>query len=263
MDSIKTFYYLDINSVLENFDNIFKTYLSDGVLCLTGAFFSESDQKIITKTFADRIGLNHISNYDYEDHSRSIEKFGSTSKDDIFINWHLEHVYAKNPQMIASWNMVHFTCDKDSGKTGFIKVDDVKALLPEEHLSFLDKSVIEQNKIERSAMQHYDVLNKNILRIDVNRGSDKLVLYNGIDPTKNQIDYFNTIQSNVHEIVRSNINIQKWWSWDVNDMIIIDLHRMIHCVKGGFDSSQRKFRRIWGYKNDPAMYQYNFFGSKD
>jgi len=263
MDCIKTFYYSDINSVTENFDKIFQTYLQDGVLCIKDSFFSEKDQKSITEALAKKIGLNYISQHDYEDHHRSIERVGLKSKDEVFINWHLEHVYSNNPQMMASWNMVHFTCEKGSGNTGFIKVDDLYSTIPTEYLEFLNNCNIEQNQKTRTAVAYYDLLKKNILRVDVNKGSDTLVEYQKMIPTKDQIDYFALIQNHIHEVVYSTPSIQKWWEWQTGDMIIIDLHRMIHCVKGGFDSSQRKFRRFWAYKNNPSEYEYNFFGNRE
>jgi hypothetical protein len=52
------------------------------------------------------------------------------------------------------------------------------------------------------------------------------------------------------EEIKNNTEIRIIHEWKEGDIVIPDLHRMIHTVAGGFKPSEREFIGIWGYSED-------------
>jgi alpha-ketoglutarate-dependent taurine dioxygenase/predicted 2-oxoglutarate/Fe(II)-dependent dioxygenase YbiX len=84
---------------------------------------------------------------------------------------------------------------------------------------------------------------------------DHLVLFDGRQPTKEEIEFFDRLMVKITEEITYNNDIQMWHKWDEGDFALPDLFRMAHGVRGGMQEGQRRFRGNWcfavGTQADP------------
>jgi hypothetical protein len=194
-----------------------------------------------------------------ENHTFTIDLYEKKiSKDEILIPWHMEHVKSTNPQIAASWNMRELTCPIGHGMTGFVNSRDVCKKMPKEWLEFLSGAVVRDsngNFPERDAIKPHPSTNEPMLRIGPSI-SEHLITIHGKEPLKEDVELFNTIIKWIFDTVNDDEQIQKWWIWDLYDIILVDLFSMYHAVKGGFEYDQRIFSRFWAYESDPQNHLY-------
>lgn len=245
------------NDIVLNLDKYIDIFLSQGVIGFSKSSISINDQLNIMNLFSERLNWGHIPSMNVEDHEYSIKNF-SNKIDEIFIPWHLEHVMSSNPQIAASWKMIKLNSQKGSGLTGFVHSNDIYKLLPEEWKDFLKKSfVINSNKDfkERPAIFIHKNTGKEIIRIEPN-GTEELHSFCGEIPSSENINLFNKINHFIQDNVEDNADLQKWWDWEEDDLVLVDLFSMNHCVTGGFNLGERIFTRLWAFEDDPSKHQY-------
>lgn len=77
---------------------------------------------------------------------------------------------------------------------------------------------------------------------------DYMLFYDGRFPTSDELTLFNQIMEIVSSEISRNTKRQMWHTWDEGDLVIPDLFRMAHGVRGGFSAGQRRFRGNWCFE---------------
>jgi alpha-ketoglutarate-dependent taurine dioxygenase len=251
--------------ILTNSDFYIDHFLRNGVLIFKSLPLEEKEQLSIMEKFASKLGWGHIPPLDIENHSLTINRWGSNTRSDteMLIPWHLEHSYKKDRQIAASWHMTKFDCPKTSGTTGFVNSDDVLNKMREDWVDLLrssivchDTSEISIKPIHRNPITTHRNSSKEILNFAPTGSKDFLISVNNEPPTNEHIDKFELIKEFIDDTVQSHNNKpEHWHEWDLNDLVMIDLTNVYHSVKGGFEVEQRKFRRYWAYLSEESLHR--------
>jgi hypothetical protein len=239
------------SDIVTNIDNYIKIFLDNGLVCFKKIYLSTLEQEHVLNLFAKKLKWNYVSNIHTEDHNYTISMRNKTfGKDEIMIDWHIEHLERMYSQVATSWNMIKFTCPKDHGNTGFIDSSYLYSLMPDDWQKFLKSIIITHRTMNfphrRCVVQHRNS-GKDILRLCPHFGEDLLISVNDNDPSDEEFLLFDQIKKWYCDEVKNNESIKMWWEWDEGDFLIPDLLYMIHCVKGGFTSEDRQFTRNWAY----------------
>lgn len=239
------------DDIKNNLNKYIELFLEFGVVGFKKINLTIEEQKTITDLIGEKLNWYYIPDVHYENHLHSISsRDKNIPKDQIIIQWHIEHIERVYSQIATCWNMVHFTCPKGSGNTGFIPSTYFYLQMPVEWQQFLDSLIITHCSFEypeRRAVDFHRNSNKKILRMSPHFDEDIIVSVNGLKPTDKDIDLFEKIKRWYCDEITWNEDIPYWWEWDQGDFLIVDLLYMIHAVKGGFTHEQRKFARIWAY----------------
>lgn len=251
--------------ILKNVDVYVNHFLHNGVLIFKSLPLGEKEQLSIMEQFASRLGWGHISPCDKENHSFTINRLGSNDCSDaeILIPWHLEHCHKNDRQIASSWHMTTLDCPKKSGTTGFLNSDDVFIQMEEDWIALLRSSIvchapngIPIKPIYRNAVTIHRNTGKEILNLPPTQSADILISVNNEPPTNEHIDKFELIKKFIEEKVESHNNkSEHWHEWDPNDLVVIDLTKVYHAVKGGFEIGERKFNRYWAYSSEESLHR--------
>lgn len=254
---------ISYEDILENLDAHVNNFLHNGVLIFKSLPIDEKEQLLIMEQFASKLDWGHISPKDHEDHSLTMDRWGSTTCSDaeIFIPWHLEHSRKNDKQIAASWHMTILDCPKTSGTTGFVNSDDVLNQMEEEWVDLLRSSIVchalhgmPTKPTYRNALTTHRNTGKEILNLPPNPNSDVLVSVNNEPPTNEHFDKFNLIKLFIEKTIESHdVKSEHWHEWSLNDLVIIDLTTVYHAVKGGFEIGERKFNRHWAYSSEESL----------
>jgi alpha-ketoglutarate-dependent taurine dioxygenase len=255
--SIKNSSYSDI---VANVDDYIKIFLDNGLVCFKQVYLSTFEQEHVVNLFAEKLKWNYVSDVHTEDHIYTISMHEKTfDKDEIIIDWHIEHLERMYTQVATSWNMTKFTCPKGHGNTGFIDSSYLYSLMPDDWQEFLKSIIVTHRTMNfphrRCVIKHRNS-GKNILRLIPHFAEDLLVSVNNNNPSDQEFLLFNKIKTWYCNQVRNNESIQMWQQWDEGDCIVLDLLYMIHCVKGGFTSKDRQFTRNWAYAKKSDFLKY-------
>lgn len=157
-----------------------------------------------------------------------------------------------------------FKTPYDHGNTLFVDSISLINSLPLEDQLFLKQCVVKEDPIAVTYKEAYKLFDHNldfiypilsphwltgesVLRmIFLITESDSETLYevNGRKPTQQDNNRLNAIKNFIVHEVQNNLNIRLIHQWQEGDLIIPDLHRMIHTVQGGFNPEDRKFRGL-------------------
>jgi alpha-ketoglutarate-dependent taurine dioxygenase len=69
-------------------------------------------------------------------------------------------------------------------------------------------------------------------------------------PTLEEKIQYNTICQKIVRLLHSEEDYVKIQKWQQGDLLIVDIHSLIHAVTGGFTSDKRKFLGMWSYQKD-------------
>ncbi len=266
---------LDDNSysdIIFNIDKYTDLFLQRGVLVFKKLNLNANEQESITKAFGKKLDWGHISLFDEEDHSFTINTFGKQSytNNDILIPWHLENSHKNDRQIASSWNMITLTCDKNSGTTGFVHSSDILSNMNDDWVKFLRRAKVtnsledsynlidnvpQKPKIEvRSCLVKHRNTEVEIINLSPRYHQDVLYSVDELRPSQSDIDTFQQIKKWIDLTVQSyENNPNHWLTWDLGDLVVIDLTTIFHAVKGGFSIGERKFRRYWAYSSFDSM----------
>jgi len=266
---------LDDNSysdIISNIDKYTDLFLQRGVLVFKKLNLNANEQESITKAFGKKLDWGHISLFDEEDHSFTINTFGKQSytNNDILIPWHLENSHKNDRQIASTWNMITLTCDKNSGTTGFVHSSDILSSMNDDWVKFLRRAKVtnsledsynlidnvpQKPKIEvRSCLVKHRNTEVEIINLSPRYHQDVLYSVDELSPSQSDIDTFQQIKKWIDLTVQSYENNPNYWlTWDLGDLVVIDLTTIFHAVKGGFSIGERKFRRYWAYSSFDSM----------
>ena len=154
---IVEFEHQTVEQIVSKPDLYADAYKQHGVIVFKEAYFSDEDVvKIfealgpllsLTAFATDKNGprLGRLSWPYLQDHDKAIrrdEDAGVNTSQKDLIEWHVEGVSMKWPQRAAGWNMEHFTCSSEFGKTGFVDMCKLYDDLLQEEKDFLNKAMI-------------------------------------------------------------------------------------------------------------------------
>ena len=266
---------IDDNSysdIISNIDKYTDLFLQRGVLVFKKLNLNTSEQESITKAFGKKLDWGHISMFDEEDHSFTINTFNKQSytNNDILIPWHLENSHKNDRQIASTWSMIVLTCDKDSGTTGFVHSSDILSNMDDNWIDFLRKS-----QVTNSMQDSYNLIDNipqkpkitvrpcliqhrntglEIINLSPRYHQDILYSVDGLSPSQSDIGTFQQIKKWIDLTVQSYENrLNHWLTWTLGDLVVIDLTTIFHAVKGGFSIGERKFRRYWAYSSFDSM----------
>jgi alpha-ketoglutarate-dependent taurine dioxygenase len=254
--------FTSIEEIKNNFDFYKNNFIENSVIVFRNANLTQEEHGLLSELFGEkfdwtvRYNMGEPDKY-IEDHSRLTKNY-NTTKDEILVFWHLEHVYYKNPIVAATWNMLVFNTSKENGKTYFVDSSKLYEKLPDEWKNFLNNSVVNTNEEDpETTIDNFSpvgihwMTNKPVIRLllDKSNGStNKLVSINGQTPTKEELRTFKDICIWFNHEVTTNEEIRMVHKWQKGDLVLVDLFKLAHAVTGGFDSIDRKFVGMWGYK---------------
>jgi len=184
------------------------------------------------------------------------KNIGKVGPDEIMLRWHMEHIYSDNPIIAATWNMINFNTDNNNGKTYFVDSEQVYKMMPNEWKNFLEKCTLNWNEAGINNFQivknHWITKNK-VFRIRINSDKELIkesFLVDNNIPSHEEIKLFEEIVVWFANQVMNNEDIRIVHKWKQGDIVIPDMFKLAHAVTGGFDSIDRKFIGIWGYKDN-------------
>lgn len=210
---------------------------------------------------------------------------GRNGSDTTLIEWHIEGVSMKYPQYGGAWNMFNFKAAPGTGSTGFVDMCQLYDDLDTDVRSFFDKSEIihfcnwtvpptpemsEQFKSSvktgskiiyskdgdgyvashsRPAVSAHPATGRPTLRTcpcnNMFGLQEHLLLVDDRPATEDEREYFAQQMSKIRWEICENEDRQKWYFWEEGDLLIVDLFRMAHGVRAGYEQGQRTFQGYW------------------
>lgn len=275
MKIVEPIEFISYENVKNNIEKYRKDFKQEGVLLFRNANLSREEQMKVQNLFGEYFDAfpkedSKIHDYYEEDHKSSAYK-SSTKWDEIRLGWHVEHQYFDNHMVMGFWNMEIFNTDTKNGNTLFVDLTKLFLNLSKEEQNFLKKcriihpdktigfSYYHKNKhkfskkvTSRLIKEHW-LTNEPIIRMGFTI-KNELYKFNDEDPTQEQIEYFNDIIEKIWKQVKENQELWIVQQWQKGDLFVVDLEKMVHAVRGGFDSKDRKFTGMWSHRYDKDKY---------
>lgn len=210
---------------------------------------------------------------------------GRNEPDVTLIEWHIEGVSMQYPQWGGAWNMYNFKAPPNSGSTGFVdmaglyndlSVDERKFLDSAEIIHFCNWTIppteeqfgkfmdsVSQGKriiyskdgdeyvasFSRPAVERHPAFGMSTLRTCPCHNSfglqEHLLLVGGRIPSDGERDFFAKTMDKIRWEISENEERQHWYFWDEGDLLIVDLFRLAHGVRAGYEKGQRNFQGYW------------------
>jgi alpha-ketoglutarate-dependent taurine dioxygenase len=255
---IEYFNMQDLETNIKYFGDKFK---EDGILVFRNANLNEADQRRVQEIFGDYFGIfpNSQESFDQlyiENHTALLEN--NVSGDQLMLGWHMEHLYMSNPIVVGFWNMYKFLADSNTGKTFFYDSRTLYKLIPDDWKDFLASCVIDaslnvnvlDDTNHTSAISRHWLTNDYMIRIplhDIGDDPNPLVYFAGLPASNEQKDQYEEITKGIKELLLGDTFRTFEHKWKQGDLVIVDIHSMLHAVSGGFDPADREFRGMWSY----------------
>lgn len=211
-----------------------------------------------------------------EGHGIALDVFGKVDKDRVLVPWHLENLHYLRPQVAGAWVMRQFDCAADSGATGFIDMSSVweslatsnpdladfaarsrftviptiegseeswnHAVSQGEHPFYID----DQPHYSKPAVDALSETSKKVLRVGFH--DQYLFSVDGKPPTGDDHKLAEQLLAFVVDTcMREPTNVTSWWHWTQGDFMLVDLFKMQHAVRGGFDRGDRILHGYWAF----------------
>ena len=245
-------------------------FIKDTIIVFRNANLSFDQHEELQRVMGDAIGWypnttsGGISRY-IENHSAN-SQVNSNNKDEVILVWHIEHPYFKNPIVAGLWNMLTFKLEKDHGETLFMDTANIYRMLSDDDKEFLSKCVVHSfpygngdKMMHGPAIGPHWLTEETILRFslnDVKKGWHDLYEFDGRKPTDEENERFIKIGNWIIDTIWSNDEHLIIHQWQQGDIVIPDLHKLAHAVKGGFTPDDREFTGLWSYQTlDSESYE--------
>lgn len=274
---------IDVTSGLDAYsklDLIANTYVDTGLLVLRGHKFTLDEHIQLVRLLGDRFGWNIHSDATQAaldsaiysgGHADDVNRNYSQGPDEYVLDWHIEQVYYVYPILAGIWNMTTFTLPEGSGSTRFVDSIELFNTYSEEDRDFLSKSVVIWDKptphgtgpFYTKVVDNHPITGLPVLRVETDQGCillPKLFLWDGNQPTEEQILKLDRLLSVLKDSLNNNLDIRYSQKWREDDLLIVDLFRMYHAVMGGFNYGERIFTGI-GIR--PRIYDVDMYRSME
>ena len=257
--------FTSIEKIKQNINLYKEKFIKDSVIIFRNANLNHEQHVEINKIFGQSLGWKNfgqegkqVPNYT-EDHSRLSDVLTSKNND-ILVSWHIEHVYAAEPIVSASWNMTTFTTDTENGKTYFVDSEKLYKEIPDDWKYLLSRSIVsgkdfgpDQIFDDYDPVKNHWISGNPVIRLRLykkNSSPNTLVSIDKRVPTVHEQKTFQDICDWFNNQVSDNEDIRLVHKWKQGDLVINDMFKLAHAVTGGFDPLHRKFTGIWGYKSN-------------
>jgi alpha-ketoglutarate-dependent taurine dioxygenase len=254
--------YPGINFIKDNADFYKRKFMQDTILVFRNANLSYDQHEELQRVLGDTFGWfpnttsGGIARY-VENHSanHAVNKNNNT---EVILPWHIEHPYLKNPIIAGLWNMFKFTLEKNHGETLFIDTAKIYEMLSDEDKQFLDKCIVNSfpygngTTMQRGpAVGLHWLTGETIIRFslnDIRKDWHDLYSFDGRQATEEESERFIEIGNWVINTVWNSDEHLMVHQWQQGDLIIPDLHKLAHAVRGGFTPDDREFTGLWSYQ---------------
>lgn len=81
----------------------------------------------------------------------------------------------------------------------------------------------------------------------------KMILIDGRIPTADEQKRAEELMVSLARRIYGDTSLHTWVKWHQGDLILADLFRMTHAVRGGFTQGERVFRGIWAFEDTPFL----------
>lgn len=262
---------------IKNINYYANIFISEGVIALRNANFSNDEQYIVNEKIGDVLGWYPKTNskekgriHYKENHSRKYkDNQERTDKDKLILLWHMEHTDSKNPVVGATWNMYLFNTYSYNGRTGFVDTSQIYKKMPDSWKSFLSNCIeiifkefrigekensgeFTWKEFEIPCVQKHWFNDEPTIRIDLDSKENRLGIkfIDNKEVTKDDLELFQQIKNYVFSEIYDNKDNLLYHEWNQGDMVIVDLFKMAHAVYGGFFPEEREFSGYWAYKEE-------------
>ena len=254
-----------LNAFIDNISDHADLIIDNGVVAYRNANLTREQQESIMRSFGDIFGsypnsLSEDIKHYIENHAMA-DKKKSVSKEEILLDWHIEHIYYKNPIVLSSWNMYNFKCNKDEGITNFVDVAELYKTFSEDWKNFLSNCNELINPISKQnlnsntnilesipCVQNHWITESPTLRMDLLHDEPNgIILKNNQSISDEDEKLFKKIKKHFYDQIYKNKDIRIFHEWQQGDIVFVDIFRMAHSVNGGFDPKDREFLGMWSH----------------
>jgi alpha-ketoglutarate-dependent taurine dioxygenase len=260
MITVNTIDFTSIEDIKSNPDMYREIYLRDKIIVFRNAHLNKDEQTNLMQFFGDLFGWYPNSTdtnpSDYvETHHRNMGRGVEIGKDELILNWHIEHVQNQDdPHMGATWRMEKFLCNEDSGHTFFVDMSNLFEQLTEDDQDFfsrcltkVDTEIIfdgKNTKIsnEFESVNIHPLTGEKTIRIALFDSEGKLNNLSKVDnrePTQEELQRYRSLVVWICDQVWNNEDIRMVLKWKEGDLAVPDLYKLAHSVSGGFTRDQR------------------------
>lgn len=251
--------YPGTKEVIKNIDFYKEKFLNDSVIVFRNANLSLEEQREFHLLLGEQFNWNTAHRGYYEENHKNNPAVGIVGPDEIMLNWHVEHFAYSNPIIAGTWNMFNFSCSSECGKTYFVDTSLVYQMLKKDMQEFLNSCILDTegidsfNKFSKSSLyspvlEHW-ATKKLVIRLPLHDKNVKIHSVNNNIPTEPDYEKFKIIQTEIKNIIRNNEDIRIVQKWKQGDLVLMDAFKLAHAVTGGFNSEDRSFFGIWGYRD--------------
>lgn len=268
MKIVEPIHLKNLEELKSNLHLIKNELISSSIVCIRGLKISKEEQLKLVKNLGDIFSWTPNSsssfNHQYiENHTGNISIPNSTGEQ-VVLNWHMEHIDYDNytPLIAGVWNMEKFICSSDVGMTYFMDSRKIyKKIYTDDEKNFLKNCISSWTQYYSNNRQFLNTANlvnthwlsqEEQIRLEMHHmDSLKLFRYKNIEPTEKEQQLFNNLVARFISTVYNDTDLRIVHKWKEGDILIPDLHCLVHAVTGGFTSDQREFTGYWCYLNSP------------
>lgn len=268
MRLVRPLHFTSLEELKLNLDLVKNEFISSSIVCVRGLKITKEEQLELVKNLGDIFFWTPNSsssfNHQYtESHTGNISIPNSTGEQ-VILGWHMEHIDYDNytPLVAGVWNMEKFICSSDTGMTYFMDSREIyKKIYTEEEKIFLEKCVTiwtqnySDNRIftnTANLVANHWLTEEKQIRLEMHyMPTLKLYTYNENPPTAAEEELFKALVDRFISTVYENEDLRIVHKWEEGDVLIPDLHCLVHAVTGGFTPDQREFTGYWCYLNSP------------
>jgi alpha-ketoglutarate-dependent taurine dioxygenase len=280
--------FISIEDIKNNVEHYSNMIIDNKIVCFRDANLSVEDQSLVREIFGDyfnwypqtsdrhrkTLDNNKIKEMYQENHSRLNLNKDNSNKDEVILQWHLEHTEYNIPIVASFWNMIKFSADTETGKTLFVDTSEIYDILSDEWKDFLDKSKYCSSKTNyhnfvKPAVSNHWWIDKKVVRLDLTHMQndvDYLYEFDGREPTNSEKEKFLEIRQYVLDrITNNNKDLLYVHKWKQGDLLVSDLFVLAHSITGGFNSEDREFVGLWArdyYDVDKDSCDWQYSGLK-
>ncbi len=272
MRLVNTTEFTSIEEIKSNPEKYKDIFLKDKIIVFRNANLNKEQQTNLMEFFGDTLGwypnsLDHSPSDYIEDHHKHMVNGYYATKDQLMLNWHIEHVENENDSFHgATWRMEKFNCPEDSGHTYFMDMTEMYSRLNKEDQEFLDKcttyitvteatydtnnnQTLKQVKQSFKTVNTHPITGEKTLRVHLASPHPEftyLKYFDGREPNDSETQNFMRLIKWICNEVWTNEDIRMVHKWKEGDLAVPDLYKLAHSVSGGFIENQRTLQGQFG-----------------
>lgn len=282
MNYTNTIDFISIEDIKNNWETYKTRLLQDAILVFKNAHVSLLEQKQLQEFMgtmlncypneADKDNLHYVENHSGLKEARKADINFKESPTEVLLNWHIEHANFDNAMVLGVWNMSIFKTAKENGNTLFVDVTKLFNKLPLDKQNFLNKCTVEHPKgmlsndsfllkdsffdnhvLSGAFIKKHWFTDESIVRISF-WVRQFLYKFEDRDPTPSEILLFDELFDYFWDEVKNNSDNWVVQEWQEGDLLVVDLQKMAHCVRGGFESEDRQLTGTFSHEKNIYLF---------